>query len=513
MPGGTPLRLGPFLGGLNTASDPTAIGDAELAECTNFELDIDGSLASRPPLKELAGHVSWTERIVLLTEGIFSGNHYVIGTNTDGVFYYFGGAWTLITNTFEAGAAAQYAGKIYLIPRPGSANPGGKWDPSGGFTAVAAIPQGQGAVIHKERMFITPGITATSNESRLRFSDAGNLDVWDAANFIDAGQGDGTNLVDLTVFQDNIILFKEQSTYVLAYDIRPTDAVLRKISLTIGVSGQRNVANYENQVYIFHGGWIYEIINYDFNRLNTKVPFIRDDTAPSSFDEEVIFLSILEDRLICRYYRNIYAFNIRTRTWSQWESVANVLHYFGPIVTIHPPTGNEYYAGSCLTANETVIKLYNKAAATTAESPIAGDQLITCVAKTKNFDMAISHQFKRLWWWGTDVVTNNSIVGIATPITFSFNVTWGALNNAGKQWNQVQTWGQPLTVPSSVITTVATGTGTARRFAKFLKALRYRQINFQVELTTEGSTVDGPARLFTMTIVTESKQVVPKSVN
>lgn len=512
MPGGQPLRLGPFIGGLNTASDPTAIADAELAECTNMELDIDGSLISRPPFKELNGAAGTTERMVMLTDAIFSGTHYVIGSNVNGVYRFNGGAWTQITATFQASVAVQYANTVYLVPKPGSANPGGKWDPVGGFTAIAAIPQGQAAVIHKERLFIAPGELATTNTSRLKFSNVGNFETWGASDFIDISQGDGTNLIDLTVFQDNILLFKTRSSYVLAYDTRPTDAVVRKISLTIGVDKQFNVVNYENQVYIFSNGWVYEIINYDFHRLNTKVPFIRDDTVPSAFSDEKIFLSLLGDRLICRFYRKIYVYGLRTRTWSEWESEANELHYFGPILTSRPLTGDVYYAGSCVLSNNDIIQLFNTQSSTDVEVLEDGTlKTINCRILTKNFDMAISHQFKRLWWWGVDVSTDNDITGIATPIILSFNATWTML--ATKTWNQLNTWGQPLISSSSIETVVPTETGTARRFAKFMKSLRYRQINFAVELTTDGATVDGPARIFSMTIITETKQVVSKAVS
>jgi hypothetical protein len=725
--GGQPLRLGPFVGGLNTASDPTAIADAELAKATNFELDIDGSLISRCALAEVDGHTSWTERIICICEAIFSGTYYLIGSNSTGVYYRQSGAgqaWTLITNTFQSMAAVQYAGSVYIVAIPGSANPGGKWNPGGGFTAVAAMPKGQACTIHKERLYVAPGILATSNASRLIFSNAGNFDTWTGTDFIDIKQGDGTNLVDLTVFQDNLLLFKDKSSHVLAYDTRPSDAVVREISKTIGVSKQFNMVNYENQVYIFSSGWVYEIINYDFNRLNTKVPFVVDDTAPSAFTAENIFLSLVGDRLICRFHRNIYVYGLRTRTWSQWESVRSILHYFGPVVTLHPPTGNEFYAGSCLSANRTTIQLFDLRATSTKEqtldpiqrikavdtftrsasngwgtsdsghvwttsggaaadysvngtkgvisltsvnvarglslaftaianqdivydveasaialtqtivaesrfrfvdnnnfygaqvifettglvtlglykivagvvtglgvpanlgSYIANDQFtirlqangtaikvkgwkstllepvffqinvtdagvtaagtftlhnylttgntnvlpvtiryddvnigdpndnisaITCACRTKNFDMAISHQFKRLWWWGVDVSTANLVTGIATPIVVSFTSTWGDL--AAYTWGQLATWGQPLTTISSVVTTQTTATGTARRFIKFNKGLRYRQINFEVDLTTDGSTVDGPARLFTMTILTESRETVPKGVN
>lgn len=674
-------------------------------------------------MQEIDGHTSFTERIVVLCEAIFSGNHYLIGSNTNGVFHYLDGSWTLITSTFKATAAVQYADKIYMIAHPSAANPGGKWDPVGGFTAVAAIPKGGACTIHKERLFVVPGLDATTNTSRLTFSDTGNFDSWPGSNFIDIGQGDGTKLLDLIVYQDNILLFKDQTSYVLAYDVRPTDAVVRKVSESIGVEGQHCVISFENQVYVLHNGWVYEIINLDFHRLNVKTPFILDQTSPSSFAAESVCLATMGDRLIVRFYSRTYVYGLKTRTWGEWKSVKDKLHYFGPVVTVRKTTGDEFYAGSAITAFKSLIKLidiqtasdketvldpvpattdsYTRSVtdawgnATTGElwtniltpntayqvngtegvisisavnsarrvaiakslvnsdvtimikptvlalgasiivdletrrvddnnkyicrvffepggtnfsmeirkvvggvdsiavsgtsfgSYVANEQFgirfrvngtslkarlwrvasvsepsgwhlsgtdsnivaagniavsallntgntntlpvainfdnlaigdlnnltanITCLAKTKNFDMAVSSQFKRLWWWGVDVISNRDIRGIASPIVVSFNVTWDML--ASYSWDDLKTWDQPLTEISSIDTVVASGTGTARRFVKFPKSLRYRQINFQVELVTDGSTGDGPARVFTISIVTETKQVVSKAIS
>jgi hypothetical protein len=374
--GGEALRLGPFTGGLNTTSDPSTIADVELAECINFEQDLDGSLKSRTPFKEIFGHQNFTNRVVFLCEAVFGTDHYLICSTSTGVYYFINNAFTLITATFEAGAAVQYADKVYMVPKPGSGT-GGKWDPSGGFVAVAAIPKGQAAVVHKERLYVCPGIKSTIDTSRLKFSDPANLDSWPGANFIDIRQGDGNKLVDLTVYQDNLLLFKEQSTHMLSYDASPTDASLRPISDHIGVNQQYNVVNYENQVYIFSQGWVYEITNLDFLRINVKVPFVRDESVPSAFSDEFIFLSLLEDRLICRYYRKIYVYGLRTRSWSEWKSDINELHFFGPIITARPSTGNEYYAGSCLGANTTIIKLLDKQNSTDTERSFNTIALVT----------------------------------------------------------------------------------------------------------------------------------------
>ena len=46
------VQLGPFMKGLNTFSDPSAVPDDGLAELLNMELDLDGSLVSRPPFHD-----------------------------------------------------------------------------------------------------------------------------------------------------------------------------------------------------------------------------------------------------------------------------------------------------------------------------------------------------------------------------------------------------------------------------------------------------------------------------
>ena len=47
-------------------------------------------------------------------------------------------------------------------------------------------------------------------------------------------------------------------------------------------------------------------MNYDFARLNTKVPFDYDSTAPSPFVAP-FFISLFSDNLVARYYNRVYA--------------------------------------------------------------------------------------------------------------------------------------------------------------------------------------------------------------
>lgn len=513
------LRLGPFIGGLNTSSDASSIADEELVDLVNMDLDIDTGLVSRPPFQDFTNDAAWTERIVILGVGVFSSGNYIIGSNANGVFQFSSGAWseiTVSTNRFEATAMVQYADKVWLVPKPGSTNSGGNWDPTNGFTADADVPQGEAIVVFKERLWITPGKDSTTDTSRLKFSEPGDPGNWPSANFIDISQGDGEKLIDLVQYRGNLLLFKENSTYVLSYDTAPVDATLDVISITIGTTTRRCLATYENVVYVYHIGDVYELVNYDFQRINIKVPFEFDGTAPDTRVEEV-FLSVVGDRLIIRYFNRIYVYGFLTQTWSRWESASTDLHNFGPLVKFPANQAqdipDEYYAGSSITSNIKVYRFKDGYDATVDES-VAGTPFdINCVVLTKNFDLAASYLYKKMNWWGADVITSNDVTGTVTPIVFGFDTTWGALFNQERTWDSLGPWDNPTTEISPVTTVVSAGIGSRKRFIKFPKALRFRQINFKIEMTTNGTLANGPVRLFIMVLVAQVKQTVTRAVS
>lgn len=526
MPG-TPLRLGPFVGGLNTQADPTAIGDAELVECVNFELDLDGSLISRPPIQtttDMSG--TWTERIVLLGVGVFSGSNYLFGSNADGIFYFTGGAWTAIVVGVYTNAQSfvQYNDIAYFLLKPNAVDHIVSWSPSGGLSAtvspnlntmMGADKGGSSLAIFKERLFIVPGPDKVNNTSRLIFSDPGAPQTYSTTTqFVDIHPGDGQKLMDLLVHDDNLMLFKEDSTFVMSYTSSPSAAEVLSINTTIGASAKRCVLSYENSVFLYHEGNVFEIVNYDFQRINTKIPFVYDSSAPSTRDESV-FLSLLGDRLVIRYYNNVYVYGLRTRTWGRWQSANTELHNFGPIVGIPSNVvqaiNDLYYAGSSIHSNERVFLIKNGFGAdveNVAGTPVVISSSIT----TKNYDLANPYQFKKLYWWGVDVETNTSVTGTVNPIIFGFLPTWSMLTGTWLSYAAVL-WGSLLVTPSVSSTVSAVGSGNLRRFIKFPKALRYRQINFQVFLTSSGSTTDSPAKIFSVIAMTATKETLTKALS
>lgn len=512
MPG-EPVRLGPFIGGLNTLSDPSSLADTELTDCVNLELDLDGSLLSRPPIVVVGPAFTGKVRHLgfMVNDGVI--RHFVSSLGKT-YFSLDGTNWTDAGAPFAASCMVQYDGKAWLFNSTGA---GGYYslvtDASktmvAGYNARATMPAADAAVVLKERIYSVPGTGATTNASRLSWSKfidtttPANYIQWTSAtDFVDVNTGDGENLNDIAVLNDNILLFKSDSTYAFTFDVGPSFGSLRKVSSTIGATKRDCVVLYEQNLYVYHEGNVYEVINYDFSRINTKVPFFYDPSAPSTFIDEV-FLSVIGDRLLVRYYNRTYVFGFRTRTWTRWSSS----FYFGAFkqspVSTTVAFNVQYFAGSCVVNDFRVFKFEDGTGSLS--------ELMTCSVKTKNYDLSVSHMFKRLFWWGVDISAKNDVTGTVTPIVFSFSATWNDLTP--KRWNELFTWDAPLQSPGGVTSVVSVSHGGYRRFIKFLKSIRFRQVNFQVSTTTHGDTTDAPIRLFTITAITSVKQVVSQKVS
>jgi hypothetical protein len=136
---------------------------------------------------------------------------------------------------------------------------------------------------------------------------------------------------------------------------------------------------------------------------------------------------------------------------------------------------------------------------------------IVCKITTKTYDFTVPHKYKRLFWWGADIANYGYIKGKATPVVVNFGVTWGQL--AAYTWDQLSTftWGQPITAIPDVTTDYAASTLAPRKFVKFLKALRFREINFYLELGSGGLSTDSPVRIFSLTAIVSPKETVSKS--
>lgn len=519
------LRLGPFTGGLNIGSDPVLVQDQELIECLNLELDVDGSLVSRPAI-QIAFQGADNFRLLIFGSVVFNNILYLFATRNSKTYVSSnaGSSWTELNPgglSRECRTMEVYNNTVWMPAVPGSANSGISWTPGGGAVAVAAMPKGEKCVVHKNRLYICPGESATSNESRLYFSQSADFTTWPGTNFIDVQPGDGDTLNNVAVYQDNLLLFKGESTHVLAYDLDPVDAILREINPVVGSDGSFGVVQYENTVYCMHRNKVYEIVNFNFGLLNLKVPPVFDNSLPTGTTAryEDQHLSLLGERLVVRYYNRTYVFGLRTRTWSEWRKTDDTStiewHIFGPLIRARDLSGSgndSYYTGYSFDVSSggyKVIKIVDGRVSGANEG--TGTHVFYCIATTKDFDMSDPVRYKRLFWWGVDIVSGNDAVGAIEPITLINSVTWDALTT--ETWADLLTWADPI-VGTVAFTETVTGDNivNTNKMIKFGKSLRFRKANFSLMLVTNG-TPEQPTKIFQYVAVVGMKQLVSARIS
>lgn len=518
------LRLGPFKGGLNNATDKTTIEDDELIECLNFEVDIDGALVNRPAI-QVFDEGTTDDHMFIFGSVNFSGTTYIFGSQNGRTYVSDDGgtSWDELTPDFthhDCRTMAVYQNRVWMPSMPGTGGSSISWSPEEGTRAEMNMPQGSACVVHKNRLYIVPGETATTNSSRLYFSAPADFTDWPSTNFIDVQGGDGTSLNNLIVYQDNLLLFKSESTHVLAYDLDPADALLRPVNSVVGSHGSHGVVQHENTVYCLHHSNVYAIVNFNFELLNIKARFTLDEALPAGTSErhQSQSLSLLGDRLVVRFFNRTYVLGLRTGTWSEWRKTDTSSdvewHIFGPLVRIfstHTASEDVYLTTYSFTMNDgsgwKLLRLYDGHTPTYLEG--YGNNKYDCVLTTKDYDMADPLRFKKLFWWGADLLSGNDIIGDTTPITLVFDPTFEDIGNLTLA--ELGTWEDPIDQLQGTITVIpGDGFFNTSKMVKFKKALRFRKVNFSLALNTNGSASE-PAKVFSVIAVVKTKQVTSKA--
>lgn len=450
MPG-NPIQIGPFIGGLNTYSDPTAVADNELVECENFELDLDGSLKSRPPLVDsgVTFPLGNTGNVKILGYYYAAGNvPYLIGSDGLSSTYYFtGSSWTLITATFAASAMAQFDDKAWLLSPVGEADPGGWWTPSGGFTGVANMPHGAVLTAHKFRLWVAVGAGALANATRLYFSNilGGAGTFWQASpDFVDIGAGDGQTLVQVTIYYNNLLIFRTNSIYSFSYTSDPAAGVISQVVPGVGLTDPDALVAYESYLYFMYDDKAYEFINNRANQINVKVPF-RSTSRSGIYKPYSV--SLFNQRVIFSFWDVMYVFSLRTRTWTTWKSTV-----WGSIGRITELASNTEFPQAVLhrsqaeavavvktnlatnpgfeTASGTVVVRTNRALNPSVESGLTGWGLWmgsgTAAQSLATSGVVYGTQFQRITWSVATTTKTGGSIYSDTPIAASKQYTLSA---------------------------------------------------------------------------------------
>lgn len=511
----SPVKVGPFVGGMNTYSGPSAIADNEAVEIKNMEIDLDGSLTSRPALNMYTTAPGATLGEVGIVIGTFRSV-----TDVFYIIYAFESeAWALNANTSAWTKIAdgvftdcvQYNDKLWLVIKPsGVTQGGGKWDPSGGYAAVAQMPRGYSCCVYKERMFIAASRNSDQTSiNRVKFCNAANPDTWTGTDFFDVQGGDGEDIMKLMVFDNSIVIFKTDSTYLFAYDTQVTKGAVQAVSTTIGLNNNWCAVEYENNLFVMHEANVYRISNWNWDQANVKIPFLYRNTKNinSLLGSS---LSVIGNRIVARYYDNTYVLGTKTGAWAVWEWDDGVTMY--PTNFLRDPNvdttfgATTYYSGSYDIAATAWYRFVDQIN-TLDRSESYATRLVT-----KAYDYGPSYAFKRLFWWGVDLLAKTNVNFKVSPIVYSVPVTWGQL--IGVAWTDLQTWGRPLDVVIDVTDSAVIGNPSGyRMFLKLLKSLRFRQIQFIIESTLDGTVDTGPLRIFSITAFVDAKETVVKKVS
>ena len=517
MPGEA-IQIGPFTGGLNTFSDATSIADNELVVCENFELDLDGSLVSRPPFvyRDINMPLGATGNPNILGYFYGPGNvPYLIGSDGLSSTYYFSGtAWILITNTFAATSMAQFNNKAWLLAPYGSTNPGGRWDPVGGFVAEAQMPRGDTIVAFKGRLWVAGGRDALLNATTIYYSNT--LDVtpfWptfsSTLNTIIVGSGDGQAIVRLSVYYNSLVIFRTNSIYSFQFLDDPGGGTVSLLVPNVGLSDKKSLVSFENYIYFMYDEKGYEFINNRAQQINVKVPFI-SGTRTGIDESQARAVSLFNDRIIFSYFNYLSVFGLRTRTWSIWRSTEQ-----GPIGEIFTAVTDSDFEEAVMFSSAIVPAGSPRVAKTLHISDFVGSEQedFVCIAQTKNYNYQSSSTYKRLFWWGVDAIFRGEVTATVTPITFNVSVTWDNVSTSTWASLSSNTWEQPA-FPGADVQTVrdTPGASSIRKFVKFLKALRFRQVHYRLEFETDGSILSAPVRLFSLMTYVRAHQRVSKTI-
>lgn len=340
MPG-KPIKIGPFIGGLNNISTAGESKDNEVVELVNYEVGLDSALVSRPPIEVIDGTAlnlanTWD---VLGIYRITNGNWYAVvnvptGATTYDIRAYplgdFSAAPTTIKTTTglnnKVVSFVQYNDWCYFNVAEGATDTGFRWKSGSAVSAIAAMPRGTVMVSWEDRLWITgSGLAANGNYVWFSTVDATGPkpEVWTVStDFFNTDPGSGGLNTALLPLTSSLLIFKEDATYRFTFPSAPKNGDLVNISRQIGAAGPTSVCAFESYAFVYDQGRIYEMINTKFTQINQNVDFGKgvgnsvDALAPS------VDMSIVNRRIVLRYFNRMFAYGIDSRTWSEWSTIS-----------------------------------------------------------------------------------------------------------------------------------------------------------------------------------------------
>jgi len=299
--------------GLNNRDAAGRIQDSELMECQNFDLGRAGELIRRTGINQLISGVGASGNVYLL--GLFQTSTvsqilFRVGVQ---LYYYDGNNFTLIGTYNNMEQGVQYADKFYIVRRDDVIL---QWD-GAALTTIPTSPSGTTCRIYKDRMFVSNSFGPFP--SRVYYSKVADFSTagWNAlGSFVDVQPGDGDVVVAFALLQDNFIIFKAFSTWILYVAPDVTAWQLRNASPEIGCTSKYTPREIEGFLYFVGPRGVYKTDGSTFDEISTAVhPIFRQQVvAPTTLNQTCA--AWWEDKYIVLFQ----SFAVPP-TWGSWATL------------------------------------------------------------------------------------------------------------------------------------------------------------------------------------------------
>lgn len=152
---------------------------------------------------------------------------------------------------------------------------------------------------------------------------------------IDFGKGDGFKVTGLAVFQENIVVFKENAIYQLSFGgtTDSANATVTQITKAIGCVSHRTIAYVNNDIFFLSRKGVYTLGNeqnfYDAirtNELSARIRRLIDKISPAAYERcSAVFSAdryLLSVPIGGSTVNRTLVYDTRYQAWSVWDTIA-----------------------------------------------------------------------------------------------------------------------------------------------------------------------------------------------
>lgn len=308
-----------FNGGLSLGNAVT-IGDNEFTQLKNAVFSLNEGLKARPGAESVrlinatgdggkpAGLIKSNGVIYMITNiGVYN-----LDDGTEEVTY-------TVTEDFTQVPTyvIQYAAKFYLV---GAFDKVIELTDTAGTITQATVDADERlvATIFKDRMFFT----RSANESRLYFSDIGDMATIGGTSFIDIEGNDLSPIRALVPFNDVLFIFKERSVWTLYANGSTANWTLRVGDDSRGCLGPLSAVVVANQLYFVDASGFYRTDGVSYTQLGHKI--FDDFLSRQNYLNEVYLFEYRGNILLqCRFLNDnnnkIFFYDIEREAFAEWD--------------------------------------------------------------------------------------------------------------------------------------------------------------------------------------------------